>query len=216
MSHVCEASHLAVYDCGYCQGRFCSTHPDSTTCECDDNGRHAGLHIIVEPHSVFDALKAIHAIADPVWQGEWTGPILFHDRKGASRLILVESADHAAFDTWHKAHPTPTKAVLEEYGRDALVRMCDRPEGLRVMLKPKNMTEFQKIVTGLKIFEEYLSKENPGEIAAEHDEIFVSGVHRDALGGDDLAKLEAMDWQARRRLEALRVIHAYPRSSSDD
>jgi hypothetical protein len=62
------------------------------------------------------------------------------------------------------------------------------------MRKPEDMTEFQQVVTGLKIFEEYLSKENPGELAAEHDEIFFVGVHREALGGDDRKKLEAMGW----------------------
>lgn len=63
------------------------------------------------------------------------------------------------------------------------------------MLKPEDMTAFQKIVTGLKIFEEYLSKENPGDIACLTNAMCVAGVHRDALGGDDLTKLEAMGWQ---------------------
>jgi hypothetical protein len=63
------------------------------------------------------------------------------------------------------------------------------------MLDPKDMTLVQKITAGLQIFAEYLSKENPGDIAGEHDEIYVSGVHRNALGGDDLAKLEAMGWE---------------------
>jgi len=61
-------------------------------------------------------------------------------------------------------------------------------------MKPKDMTDFQKIVSGLKIFEEYLSKDNPGEISAQHAEIWFTGVHKDALGGDDLKKLKAMDW----------------------
>jgi len=30
------------------------------------------------------------------------------------------------------------------------------------MLDPKNMTEFQKIVEGLRIIQSYLSAENPG------------------------------------------------------
>jgi hypothetical protein len=63
------------------------------------------------------------------------------------------------------------------------------------MLDPKDMTEFQKIVEGLRVLQGYLSDENQGDIACEHDEIYVSGVHRDALGGDDRAKLEAMGWQ---------------------
>jgi hypothetical protein len=58
------------------------------------------------------------------------------------------------------------------------------------------MTTFQRVVTGLRIFEEYLSpKDNPGEVSAEHDVIYASGVHRDALGGDDRTKLEAMGWE---------------------
>ena len=63
------------------------------------------------------------------------------------------------------------------------------------MLDPKDMTPSQKIVEGLRILQGYLSDENPGDIACEHDEIYVSGAHRDALGGDDRAKLEAMDWR---------------------
>jgi len=62
------------------------------------------------------------------------------------------------------------------------------------VVDPKDMTDFQKIVEGLRVFQEYLSKKNPGAISAGHDEIFVGGVHRDALGGDDLKMLEAMDW----------------------
>jgi hypothetical protein len=62
------------------------------------------------------------------------------------------------------------------------------------MLEPKDMTSFQKFTSGLRIIEGYLSRENPGDICAEHDEIFVHGVNRDALGGDDPVKLEAMGW----------------------
>lgn len=58
------------------------------------------------------------------------------------------------------------------------------------------MTKFQKLVTGLRIFEEYLSpKGNPGEVQCVTDLIRVRGVHRDALGGDDRVKLEAMGWK---------------------
>jgi hypothetical protein len=62
------------------------------------------------------------------------------------------------------------------------------------MLDPKDMTLFQQVVEGLRIFQSYLSDENPGDINAAGDEIYVNGVHRDALGGDDLIKLKAMDW----------------------
>jgi hypothetical protein len=62
------------------------------------------------------------------------------------------------------------------------------------MLEPKDMTKFQKIVTGLKIIEEYLSADNQGDVCAEHDEIFAHGMHIKALGGDDRRKLEAMGW----------------------
>ena len=124
---LCGVSGLAVFDCGYCQGRFCSTHPESDTCVCADNDRHAGLRVIVDPQNLFDALKAIHATVDSIWHGEWTGPILFRDRKGAARLILVDDADHDAFDAWRAANPAPTQAALEVHGREALVRMCARP-----------------------------------------------------------------------------------------
>jgi hypothetical protein len=57
------------------------------------------------------------------------------------------------------------------------------------------MTQFQKVTLGFKIFETYLSpKHNPGDVSAEHDVIYVNGVHRDALGGDDRQQLEAMGW----------------------
>lgn len=64
------------------------------------------------------------------------------------------------------------------------------------MIDPKDMTQFQKVVTGLRIFEEYLSpKDNPGQIECLTNAMRVVGVHRDALGGDDRVKLEAMGWQ---------------------
>jgi hypothetical protein len=62
------------------------------------------------------------------------------------------------------------------------------------MLDPKDMTRFQKVVEGLRVIQSYLSNDNPGDICAEHDEIFAHGAHVDALGGDDLAKLKAMGW----------------------
>ena len=77
--------------------------------------------------TLFDALESIGATMDPIWHGEWTGPILFNDAKGASRMILVEDADHYAFDTWLKANPQPAMETLQEYGRRALVEMCSRP-----------------------------------------------------------------------------------------
>lgn len=63
------------------------------------------------------------------------------------------------------------------------------------MLDPKDMTSFQKIYFGLQIFHTYLSKACPGKVDAEHDIIYVNGVHKNALGGDDLAKLQAMGWE---------------------
>lgn len=65
------------------------------------------------------------------------------------------------------------------------------------MLDPKDMTDFQKVVTGLRIFEEYLcpKEHNPGWIVCQADTMRVGGVHRDALGGNDRAKLEAMGWK---------------------
>ena len=70
------------------------------------------------------------------------------------------------------------------------------------MLDPKDMTEFQKTVEGLRVLQGYLNDENQGDIACEHDEIYVSGVHRDALGGDDRAKLEAMGWEWKESFES--------------
>lgn len=64
------------------------------------------------------------------------------------------------------------------------------------MLDPKDMTKFQKVVAGLRIFEEYLSpKDNPGTLTSDIDRLRVDGVHHDALGGNDRVKLEAMGWQ---------------------
>ena len=62
------------------------------------------------------------------------------------------------------------------------------------MLDPKDMTPLQQVHEGLRIFLSYLSADNRGHFAAGHDEIWVGGVHRDALGGDDRAKLKAMRW----------------------
>ena len=64
------------------------------------------------------------------------------------------------------------------------------------MLTSGDMTDFQTVWRGFRIFDAYLTpKDNPGWIVAQGDEIHVGGVHRDALGGDDLVKLEAMGWQ---------------------
>ncbi len=76
---------------------------------------------------LFDALEAIGATMDPMWEGEWEGPVLFNDPKGASRLILVEPRDHDEFLTWAKAHPNFTDHELQDQGRAFLVRMCARP-----------------------------------------------------------------------------------------
>jgi hypothetical protein len=62
------------------------------------------------------------------------------------------------------------------------------------MLDPEDMTPLQQVHEGLRIFLSYLSADNQGYITAEHDEIFVGGVHYDVLGVDDLAKLATMRW----------------------
>jgi hypothetical protein len=80
-----------------------------------------------QPLSLFDALESIGATVDPIWHGEWSGPILFNDPKGAQRLILVEQADHALFDVWYGKNPNFFGEELQEHGREALVRMCARP-----------------------------------------------------------------------------------------
>jgi hypothetical protein len=77
--------------------------------------------------TLFDALESIGATMDAHWHGEWTGPILFNDPKGASRLILVEQADHDLFDKWYEQHIEFTDEELQHHGREALVRMCSRP-----------------------------------------------------------------------------------------
>lgn len=80
-----------------------------------------------ETLTLFDALGSIGALMDPHWHGEWTGPILFNDPKGASRLILIEQADHDLFDAWYAQHAQFTDEQLQDHGREALVRMCSRP-----------------------------------------------------------------------------------------
>jgi hypothetical protein len=77
--------------------------------------------------NLFDALESIGATMDPTWHGEWDGPILFNDPKGASRIILIETSDHDALDAWFAVHPTWTDEELQDHGREALVRMCARP-----------------------------------------------------------------------------------------
>jgi hypothetical protein len=58
------------------------------------------------------------------------------------------------------------------------------------------MTDFQKVIRGLQIFEQYLSpKDNPGWLSCVGDDLCVGGVHRDALGGDDRVLLEALGWE---------------------
>lgn len=76
---------------------------------------------------LFDALKSIGATMDPMWEGEWEGPVLFNDPKGASRMILVAPNDHDDFLAWAKAHPNFTDEELQDQGRMLLVRMCARP-----------------------------------------------------------------------------------------
>lgn len=76
---------------------------------------------------LFDALESIGATMDEHWHGEWTGPILFNDPKGASRMILVEQSDHDLFEAWYRQHIQFTDEELQDHGREALVRMCSRP-----------------------------------------------------------------------------------------
>lgn len=76
---------------------------------------------------LFDALESIGATMDPMWEGEWEGPVLFNDPKGASRLIMVAPEDHNEFLAWAKAHPGFTDEELQAQGRAYLVRMCARP-----------------------------------------------------------------------------------------
>lgn len=76
---------------------------------------------------LFDALESIGATMDPMWEGEWEGPVMFNDPKGASRLILVASNDHDEFLAWAKANPSFTDEELQDQGRMFLVRMCARP-----------------------------------------------------------------------------------------
>jgi hypothetical protein len=97
-----------------------------------------------EALTLFDALGSIGAMMDEHWHGEWTGPILFNDHKGASRLILVEQEDHDLFDAWLREHAPDSEEMqqlaetfkdltdpfvdgLQEHARHALVRMATRP-----------------------------------------------------------------------------------------
>jgi len=77
--------------------------------------------------NLFAALESIGATMNSIWHGEWTGPIMFDDAKGCSRVILVEPVDHDLFDAWHQANPDFTDDELQVHGREALVRMCGRP-----------------------------------------------------------------------------------------
>lgn len=76
---------------------------------------------------LFDALESIGATMDPMWDGEWEGPVLFNDPKGASRMIMVAPNDHDEFLAWTQAHPNFTDEELQDQGRAFLVRMCGRP-----------------------------------------------------------------------------------------
>ena len=97
-----------------------------------------------EPLTLFDALESIGATMDEMWQGEWTGPILFNDSKGHSRLILVEDEDHDLFAEWLRTNALNSPEMqqlreafkdltdpfvngLQEHARQALGRMCARP-----------------------------------------------------------------------------------------
>lgn len=97
-----------------------------------------------ETLTLFDALESIGATMDAYWYGEWTGPILFNDHKGASRMLLVEQEDHDLFDAWLRANAPGSKEMqqldeafkdltdpfvscLQEHARHALVRMAQRP-----------------------------------------------------------------------------------------
>lgn len=80
-----------------------------------------------ETLSLFDALESIGAYVDPIWDGEWEGPILFHDCRARHMLILVERSDHDAFDAWYQAHKNFSGEELQDHARNALVRMVSRP-----------------------------------------------------------------------------------------
>lgn len=77
--------------------------------------------------TLFDALETIGAMMDEHWHGEWTGPILFNDPKGASRMILVEQDDHDQFAAWYAKNPRFSGEEIQDHARAALVRMCSRP-----------------------------------------------------------------------------------------
>lgn len=65
------------------------------------------------------------------------------------------------------------------------------------MIDPKTMTEFQKLVTGLRIIEQYLSpKDNPGEVELVEGVMTVIGVGPTDVSAEDRKTLEAIGWYA--------------------
>lgn len=80
-----------------------------------------------ETISLFDALESIGAFVDEIWNGEWEGPILFHDVRGKQVLILVQTTDHDAFAAWREAHKNFSGEELQDFARQALIAMVSRP-----------------------------------------------------------------------------------------
>jgi len=77
--------------------------------------------------TIFDALESIGATLDPMWHGEWTGPMLFTDFKGAQQMFMVEQIDHDEFDLWLRRNPQFTDEELQAIGRETLIHMAVRP-----------------------------------------------------------------------------------------
>lgn len=76
--------------------------------------------------NLFKCLETIGASIEPIWNGEWEGPIMFQDEKGYKRLILVEPHDHKLFGRWLKSNPDPKKQKVQAYARIVLVKMAKR------------------------------------------------------------------------------------------
>jgi hypothetical protein len=77
--------------------------------------------------SLFDVLRSIGASVEEVWQGEWTGPILFKDSNGANRLILVTEDDHQEVKEWNQNNLTYSSDEVIGFAQKMLVKMCMRP-----------------------------------------------------------------------------------------
>lgn len=63
------------------------------------------------------------------------------------------------------------------------------------------MASFARVISGLQILERNLGKPGTGNVEAEHDEIFASGLEPSKLSDEDRAALDALRWRWNEELE---------------